>query len=316
MRSIETAYEGIMTAPGVRERRERIAALEAQHYTVSSAVGRLLVANIQGEEAVARQMGAMYDTGERNVYLFMTAMLSSIAAIGLGAAHYNRRLFARLEALSEQRSTLARRLIGMQEEIFRSVSRELHDDFGQILTAIGTMLRHIEKRNHTCTECSFTTELREVRDVAQEALEKTRTFSQALHPAILDDYGIGRAVERQIANFQKQTGIQIRLEKSGVAVLPEDKAIHVFRILQEALNNIGKHSGAKLATVRLKYAVEGLDLEVEDDGVGMSASAKQGLGLTAMRERAEIVGGSIGISKGGKGGTLIKLKVPVDDSKG
>src|ERR671913_540233 len=115
-------------------------------------------------------------------------MLAGIAAIGAFVAVSNRKLFERLAQLSQQRSTLSRRLIGLQEEVFRSVSRELHDDFGQILTAIGTMLRRAEKKGLPA-DSPFREEISEVRQVVQETLEKTRSFSQALHPTILDDYG-------------------------------------------------------------------------------------------------------------------------------
>jgi signal transduction histidine kinase len=291
-----------------------VIALDASQHALSAAVGGLIQRNIQLELAASSKISQIYDGVERNIYLFMTAMLIAIAAIGLIAAYYDGKIFDRLRTLSEQRSTLARRLIGVQEEVFRSVSRELHDDFGQILTAIGAMLRRVEKQHPNCESCTLTRDVVEIKAVTQEALDKTRSFSQALHPSILDDYGLDRAIERHIAVFHKQTGLSIRVEKSGITPVPEDKAIHIYRILQEALSNISKHARATHATVRLTFEPRALSLDVEDDGVGITAHQNGGLGLVAMRERAELLKASFTVSSGGTGGTMIKLRVPLQET--
>jgi signal transduction histidine kinase len=200
----------------------------------------------------------------------------------------------------------------VQEEVFRSVSRELHDDFGQILTAVGIMLRRIEKR-HVAPDDPLREELGEIRQVVQETLEKTRSFSQALHPTVLDDYGLERAVERYIPLFEKQTGIAVQLEKHGTLPVRDQKAIHIYRVLQEALNNIAKHSGAKQAFVGLELGPERVRLSVRDHGVGMDGDGRSGLGLIAMRERAEILRGALRIESPPDGGTLVILEVPVAD---
>ena len=120
--------------------------ITAQQASLSSTVSRLLVQNHEAEEQANTAVQGIYDRVERNIYVFLAGMLTAIAGIGVFVAISNRRVFHRLEQVSEQRSTLSRRLIGLQEEIFRSVSRELHDDFGQILTAVGLMLGRAEKK--------------------------------------------------------------------------------------------------------------------------------------------------------------------------
>lgn len=278
----------------------------AQQASLSNAVARLLVQNHEAEEQAIVRVGSIYDGVERNIYIFLAAMLTGIAAIGVFVAVSNRKVFARMEQLSEQRSTLSRRLIGLQEEVFRSVSRELHDDFGQVLTAIGTMLRRAEKKGLP-PDSPFREEVQEVRQVVQETLEKTRSFSQALHPTILDDYGLEKAIERHLQTFEKQSGIATNFEKQGDGSVEEAKSIHVYRIVQEALNNVSKHARAKSVIVRLRTQSGDVQLDIEDDGVGIGGAPKSGLGLIAMRERAELIGGTLSVLRRETGGTVVRL---------
>ena len=129
------------------EARTRIRiSLQARQAALSTAVARLLVQNNENEKQAAAQTRGIYARVERNVYLFLAAMLIVLLATGLYLVHYNRRMFEQVAALSERRSELAQQLISMQENTFRSISRELHDEFGQILTAIGAMLQRAGRR--------------------------------------------------------------------------------------------------------------------------------------------------------------------------
>jgi signal transduction histidine kinase len=296
-----------------RARKMMANSLTAQQASLSNTVSRLLVRNHEAEEQAIAAVQRIYDGVERNIYVFLFAMLAAIAGIGVFVAVSNRAVFERLAQVSEQRSTLSRRLIGLQEEIFRSVSRELHDDFGQILTAIGTMLKRAEKKG-LAPDSPFHEEVTEVRQVVQETLEKTRSFSQALHPTILDDYGLEKAIERYLPSVGKQLGIAVHFEKQGTGRVSEAHAIHIYRILQEALSNVGKHSQAKEAYVRIRYGDETLQLEIEDHGVGFGDSRNSGLGLIAMRERAQLVSGDLSVSGTVHGGTLVRLTAPLRSS--
>ncbi|HYP04943.1 MAG TPA: sensor histidine kinase [Bryobacteraceae bacterium] len=300
----------IAEADETRARRILANSVTAQQASLSSSVARLLVQNHEAEEQAIVRVAAIYDGVERNIYVFLVAMLTGIAAIGVFMVVSNRKVFERLAQLSDQRSTLSRRLIGLQEEVFRSVSRELHDDFGQILTAIGTMLRRAEKKGLP-PDSSFREEVSEVREVVQETLEKTRSFSQALHPTILDDYGLEKAIERHLQTFEKQSGISTRFEKQGAPAVDEAHGIHIYRVVQEALNNIAKHANARTATVRLRVLEGQLVVDIEDDGVGIAGVPKTGLGLIAMRERAELVGGALTVGRTAGAGTLVRLRAPL-----
>jgi two-component system sensor histidine kinase UhpB len=214
--------------------------------------------------------------------------------------------------LSDERRELARMLIATRESTLREISRELHDEFGQILTAIGSMLGRAGKQAPEGSE--LRADLREIREVAQTALDNVRGLSQTLHPSILEELGLESTVDWYLSTVEKQLGIAVSYERAGAAV-PIDATIgiHVYRVLQEALNNVAKHSGVDRAVVRLQVQPGSLELEVEDKGRGLGADStgSRGLGLVAMRERAELVNGSLEFVTPPGGGTLVRLKVPL-----
>ena len=292
-------------------------ALQSQETAASAMIARLLVENNSSEEQATGSIHRIYDRVERNLYGFLSAELLAILATSIAMVYFNRRIFQSLELLSAQKTTLARKLIGVQEEVLRSVSRELHDEFGQILTAIGTLLARAE-RKALPPDSPLREALLEVQQITQETLEKTRTLSHALHPGILDDYGLEKAIEWYVPIFQKQTGIEVAYQKQGDgSVVPERAAIHVYRILQEALNNVARHSQAKAAAVRVNYGPRRLDLQIEDHGVGLpesNSSAFTGLGLVAMRERADLLNASLKVENSADGGTIVTLDVPLEDN--
>jgi signal transduction histidine kinase len=284
--------------------------LQARQAALSTAVSRLLVANNESEEQAALQIAEIYARVQRQVYWFLSATLVAILLTSLYLIYSNQRLFAQLRALSEQRSDLAQKLIATQESTLRHISRELHDEFGQILTAVGLMLGRAER--HTPEGSPIRAELREVNEIAQATLDRVRTLSQALHPVMLDEIGFENTIDWYVATVEKQTGVAISYEKSGAPfAVASGAGIHIYRILQEALNNVARHSGARQAWVRLRFLPDELRLEVEDHGKGFAAeSAKKGIGLVAMRERAELLRGSIEFGNPPEGGTLVRLTVP------
>ncbi|MBZ5621543.1 MAG: sensor histidine kinase [Acidobacteriia bacterium] len=277
--------------------------LQARQEALSTAVSRLLIQNNESEQAAAAHTQGIYARAERNVYLFLAAMLVLISLTSLYLVQSNRRMFQHVAAMSERRSELAQQLISMQENTFRSISRELHDDFGQILTAIGVMLQRTGRRDP---------DLREVQEIVQSTLEKIRSLSHALHPAALEELGFESALDQYLPGFERQTGIAIRYEKAGVSrEVDRSVAIHLYRVMQEALNNTARHSKSSRASVRLRFLPEAVVLEVEDEGVGFGNREKQGMGLVSMRERAEMVNGRVEFLDRTGGGVLVRLTVPM-----
>jgi two-component system sensor histidine kinase UhpB len=184
----------------------------------------------------------------------------------------------------------------------------LHDEFGQILTAIGVMLRRSER------EASETLrrDLREIQEIVQSTLEKVRSLSHALHPVVLDEVGFESAMDAYLPVFEHRTGIAIRYEKTGDSRdLDHNVSIHLYRVMQEALNNVARHSQSPRAAVRLHYLPASVVLEVEDEGVGFGKKGASGLGLVSMRERGEMMNGRVEFADGSGGGALVRITVPV-----
>jgi signal transduction histidine kinase len=298
------------------EAREQIRlSLQARQAALSTAVSRLLVESNESEQRAAEQIARIYDGVQRQVYFFLAATLITIVFTSAYLIRSNRAVFAKLAALSEQRSDLAQKLISTQETTLRHISRELHDEFGQVLTAIGSLLTRVHK--HTPEGSPFREDLQEVQEIAQSTLDNIRTLSRALHPVLLDEEGLANTLEWYIPTVERQTGLRVHYEKSGDAFPVSSSAgVQIYRVLQEALNNVTRHSGAQEAWVRLKFLTKTLELEVEDRGKGFVAqTTNRGIGIVGMRERAELIGGTLALRKPDAGGTVVRLIVPKDKAE-
>jgi signal transduction histidine kinase len=290
--------------------------LQARQATLSTTVSRLLVQNNENEQQASGQVARIYDRVQRQVYLFLTGILLAILLTSLYLIRWNRQLFAQVGELSQQRSDLAQNLISSQESMLRSISRELHDEFGQVLTAIGSLLTRSAR--NLPEGSPLRNDLGEVRDIAQATLDNIRSLSQALHPVMLDETGLESTLDWYIPTVEKQTGIDISYVKTGVPfAIDGNSAVHIYRVLQEALNNVARHSEAREAQVRLKFLPSALELEVEDHGKGSDTAAmRTGIGLVGMRERAELLKGVIEFKRPMQGGTLVRLNVPRQENQG
>jgi signal transduction histidine kinase len=294
-----------------KDAREEIRlSLQARLAGLNTAVARLLVQNNETEEQAGARVGAIYDRVQNRVYFFLTATLFAILLTSLYVMSANRRLFKQLAEISGQRRELAQKLISTQESTLLHISRELHDEFGQVLTAMGSMLKRAG--NHAPEGSSLRADLQEVSEIAQSSLNNVRGLSQALHPVMLEEAGLEKTIEWYLPVLQRQTGISISYSKTGeVFAMDSSASVHIYRILQEALNNVVRHSGAREAWVRLHFLPERLQLEVEDHGKGFAPQAGQhGIGLVAMRERTGLLGGTLTIENLAGGGTLARLDVP------
>jgi signal transduction histidine kinase len=211
---------------------------------------------------------------------------------------------------------LSARLVTAQEEERRSLARELHDAVGQALTAIkmgmGVALRGVE------TDSRASAALGEARAIAESTLQNVRDLSQLLHPSMLDDFGLPEALAAHLRSFSKRTGIRAQFTHERMEErLSSDIEVCVYRIVQEALTNVARHSGASACTVALVRRDNVLKLTIEDDGRGIdtaaarAAGARRGLGLIGMRERAQALAGSFAIEDRAEGGTRVIVRLPV-----
>jgi len=210
---------------------------------------------------------------------------------------------------------LSARLVDAQEQERRSLARELHDEVGQALTAIkmavGVALRTPGMRPRAQVA------LEEARGVAETTLQGVRDLSQLLHPSMLDDFGLPETLAAYLRNFSRRTGIRAHFShEGGDERLTPDVEVCVYRIVQEALTNVARHSGALSCTISLKRVEGEVELVVEDSGRGMAsaadgADARRGLGLMGMRERAQALSGRFTIANRPEGGTRIVVALPV-----
>jgi len=221
-----------------------------------------------------------------------------------------RRSAAELQALS-------RRLVELQESERRQLSRELHDRVGQNLTALKINLDILQ----TALASHGNDEVRGRVDDSAALLESTmdaiENVMSELRPPMLDDYGLAAALDWHARNFSKRTGIAVVVRASEPAVRPAPQVeIALFRIAQEALNNVAKHAGARRVEIALEHANGECVMSVEDDGIGLggvehtSDKAKPGLGMITMRERAQAVGGRFEVRGPPRRGTQLTVRVP------
>ncbi len=292
-----------------RGRNEIRDSLQPRQEALTALVARLLVENNEKESQAANDVTAIYVQIEHNAYVFLAASIGLVAITSLTLIRANRKLFSRLAALAAQRRELAQQLIATQESTLRSISRDLHDEFGQILTGLGAMLQRAGRRSQT-TELQG--DLRELTTIVQETLDKIRALSQSLRPVILEEQGLLAAIRWHISVFERHSHITVNAHLPGQPiVLAPEACIHVFRILQESLNNVARHAGVDTADVIVDVSGSHFRLFVEDRGHGIQEGSQAGIGFAGMRERAELIGGHFSITRPDGGGTRVALTVPL-----
>lgn len=209
---------------------------------------------------------------------------------------------------------LSSRLLTIQEQERMRISRELHDELGQSLTLLKLRLRFIEKELSE-DRIMLREECENVLDYTDQVIENIRRISRNLSPIILEDCGLTAALKRMVKDFVKHHNIEVFLDVDDIDHLfPQEDRIGLYRILQESLTNICKHSGATVVNAALKEKGERFFCLIEDNGRGFNLNgdhATKGLGLATMKERVRILGGFLDLwSHEGKG-TRISFSVPV-----
>ncbi len=229
----------------------------------------------------------------------------------------NAQLLEQLKSQSEQLRKLSWKLIEVQEETLRQVARDLHDEFGQILTAIGAMLGRAGQKG-LARESPFVQEVEHVKKIVEDTLQTVRNGSQIFRPAILDDFGLEHTLEWLAVQFTRQTGIDVHFEgRLTDEFFPAEDAIHIYRIVQEGLSNVARHSKSDEAWVSVEESGGELCVEIRDRGAGfdpegeMDRDSGEGVGLMSMRERAEHLDGTLAIETRPGGGTIVRVRIPL-----
>ena len=212
---------------------------------------------------------------------------------------------------------LSARLLDLQDEERRRIARELHDTTAQTLSALCMTLSLADRRG--ADAASTQSLLVESQALADQALKEVRTLSYLLHPPLLDELGLSGAVRDYADGFAERSGVRVDLElPSNLGRLPKDVETALFRVMQECLTNIHRHSGSRTASIRLSRTPSGVHLEVRDTGRGMpegweaepgSSLHRLGVGIAGMRERVRQLGGRLDIRSSAIG-TIITAIVP------
>jgi two-component system sensor histidine kinase UhpB len=224
---------------------------------------------------------------------------------------------AEMETQTEIVQQLSVRLLQAGDEERRRIARDLHDSAGQTLTAVGLNLAAIEREAKEVAPGVASTAA-ESRMLVKQLIEEIRTLSYLLHPPLLEESGLISAISWLAGGITKRSQIDVKLELADeIGRLPQDLELAVFRIVQECLANVYRHSGSKSATIRLDRDSQELLLQVEDEGRGMSPqqlSALQtsgsGVGLRGIQERIRLFSGSLDIQSN-RNGTKIEVKFPL-----
>jgi signal transduction histidine kinase len=207
-----------------------------------------------------------------------------------------------------RRETL-RRVVEAQERERRRLAIELHDETGQSLAAVLMGLRRLEESGDPE---GMRATVQELRATVVNAVQELRALAVELRPKALDDFGLGPALERLIDTYSRRTGLAVESHLGGLeSRLPEPVESAFYRIAQEALTNIAKHAGASSVSIVTRRDADKLTMVVEDNGAGFEAAAPAGgLGLVSMRERAELLGGSLTVESSPEHGTTLVVEVP------
>ena len=280
------------------------------------------LAALQAEANLRRQQeaNALYSQVRLRLMSMGGATLLAALIVAVMASRHVSRLQREIERqrAAEERNRqdlerLSARLVDAQEAERRKLARELHDEVGQALTAvkmdIGIALRSDNRLR-------VKDALEEASELTETTLRGVRDLSQLLHPSMLDDFGLPTTLATYLRSFSQRTGIRAQLAETIEDRLVPAVEVGVYRIVQEAFNNIVQHSGATACVVSLSAGGGVLRLVVEDNGRGLGpfprpADVRQGLGLIGMRERAQGLGGTFHIENAATGGTRISVTLPL-----
>jgi PAS domain S-box-containing protein len=226
-----------------------------------------------------------------------------------------------LNAANENLRELSGRLLQLQDEERRRIARELHDSVGQLLAAISmnteTIKAESEKLSHAAAEALFHNSR-----MVDEILGQIRTISHLLHPPLLDEAGLASALDWYVNGFSQRSNIEVSLDMPNeLGRLSRELELTIFRVVQESLTNIHRHSGSTTASIQITCDDGRLSLQIRDTGKGMSPTkaialktGASGVGLRGMRERLAQVGGDLTLQSDGNG-TLVTAILPLDGAR-
>ncbi|HKC24416.1 MAG TPA: ATP-binding protein, partial [Thermoanaerobaculia bacterium] len=243
--------------------------------------------------------------------------LLQIVAERIGPVIARGRVVERLTAAQRRLAQLSRRLLNAQEEERRRVARELHDELGQVLTAVKINLESLQGSGTLSAS-----DLRDAVKSVDEAVTSVHELALELRPSILDDLGLSAALRWQLDRRARQAGVVPHIQIGEIPRLPAEVETASFRVAQEALTNVLRHARAKAVWLEAGLRDGALELSVSDDGVGFDveaarerASSGASMGLLSMEERVSLLGGSFEILSSSGRGSSVRARFPLNGGR-
>jgi signal transduction histidine kinase len=255
--------------------------------------------------------------------------LFAAVAFGLGMAAFSIRRILRLEtrahnryqeaaAARSQLKDLSARLLQAQETERRALSRELHDEVGQSLSAVLIELRNLSTGLALPSEQQSQNQVETIRGLVEGTIRVVRNMALLLRPSMLDDLGLVPALKWQAREVSKRTSMDVSVAADLPDDLPDDFKTCIYRVVQEALHNCASHARAKSVRIRVQQEPGRLNLSVQDDGQGFDSQHVKGLGLLGIQERVAQLGGKCMVHSEPGTGTILTVELPLggDDGHG
>ena len=287
--------------------------------SIAQEISRLTEANLDEQrQELDRKQASMAG--------FISRMLGTTFLLGVGIAGVTVLRMTKLEIRSDEQRLrteaaeqelrrLSRQLVQAHEEERKSLSRELHDEVGQMLTALRMELRSLQDLRNA-PEREFNEHIDDAKHLAEQSLRALKDMAMGLRPSMLDDLGLGSAVQWQARQFSKHSGLPVNVQVDGLPLaLPDRHRTCVYRLVQEALTNCARHAKAKSIDVFVGVQDGVLSVSVKDDGIGFEPSAVrgQGLGLIGIQERVMELGGKISLVSKPHNGTSLSATIPFQE---
>jgi signal transduction histidine kinase len=278
------------------------------------------IANINEQQLNAGNDQVVSLLGSFQTRLAVT--LFAAVAFGLGMAAFSIRRIVRLEGraharfqeVAEARSQLkelSARLVEAQETERRALSRELHDEVGQSLSAVLVELRNLSAGLELRSEDHATAQVDAIKNLVEGTIRVVRNMALLLRPSMLDDLGLVPALKWQAREISKRTSMDVSVAAELTDDLPDDFKTCVYRVVQEALHNCTTHARAKTVRIRVQQEHGHLSLSIQDDGQGFDARQVRGLGLLGIQERVAQLGGKCIVHSEPGTGTIVTVELPM-----
>lgn len=287
--------------------RQQLDDLFSRHDIVVQLIHDLILRSTDQLSLVDRKLSSQLVSLSQESIILLGACSVLALLCAIGTITYVRHSIHRIESQADELNQVSWHMLQSQEETARRFSHELHDELGQSLAAV--------RANLTRQGVADPESLRaDSLHLVDEAISNVRELSQLLRPVILDDFGLDAGLRWLTEKFSQRTRIEIAYDSDLTCRLDNRLETHLFRIAQEALTNIARHSGASRVRIRLEEAERQVRLRIKDNGRGLPdplVPGRRSLGLTGMRARARECGGSLELQTGEEGGLAVTVSVPL-----